>query len=246
MRLRGPLLGLCLAGAALLAPDVTSANTIVVDSDEDDVPTVVNGDCTLREAISSVGSIGVDDCEDGDDAAIDKIVFDDLPAGPQVIDADRHFILNSVMEIDASGHDGEVRIDGSSAASGFRDHGIQPRADNIRIEGLSVTNWDQTGIKVDTNNNGTDAADGVQLIDNFIGTDEAGTTGLGNGSFGVTVGLPAAGATREPDGTVISGNVISGNGNGIGIRGDLTQNTTVSGNLIGTTPAGTAALGNTL
>ena len=80
---------------------------------------------------------------------------------------------------------------------------------------------------------------------NFIGTNSAGTVGLGNTADGVVldtgvtgnlVGGSAAGA----------GNVISGNhANGIWIRGTGTTNNLVLGNLIGTTPNGTAALANT-
>ena len=50
------------------------------------------------------GTIGIDDCEAGSDAAIDTITFDDLTGpGPHVIDAARDFILNKTMKIDASG-----------------------------------------------------------------------------------------------------------------------------------------------
>jgi CSLREA domain-containing protein len=229
----------------LLVPAAAPAATIVVDTTADDSPSLSDSNCSLREAILSVGSLGADDCEDGDDAAIDTVVFDDLGAGTHVISAARDFILNQPMNIDASAVAGEVRVDGASAASPNDDHGIQPRRDNILIKGLSVTNWDQTGIKIDTNNLGTAAVDGVQVIDNFIGTNKAGAAGLGNGSLGVQVGLPTAGPTREPDNTVVEGNVVSGNGNGISVRGDQTLGTTIKDNLIGTTPAGTAARANT-
>ncbi len=188
---------------------------------------------------------------DSSDPGMDTIVFDETAllaenlAPPFVINAVRDFILNQPMFIDASGLAGELRIDGDSALAPNADHGMQPRRNNILIKGLSITNWDQTGIKIDTNNLGTAPADGVQVVDNFIGTDEAGTTGLGNFSVGIAVGLPLADPTRHPDQTVIEGNVIADNGTGIQVAGDATQNTTIRGNLIGTGPTGTTALGNT-
>jgi parallel beta-helix repeat protein len=82
---------------------------------------------------------------------------------------------------------------------------------------------------------------------NIIGTNAAGDAGLGNGAHGIyilfapnnTIGGTTAGA----------GNVISGNGgNGISIvdtfGGTLSPGTKIQGNYIGTSPDGTADLGN--
>jgi uncharacterized repeat protein (TIGR01451 family) len=79
---------------------------------------------------------------------------------------------------------------------------------------------------------------------NFIGLNNAGTA-LGNGGSGVainggttnTIGGTAAGARN-----VISGNGILSNNNGISITGGGSNS--VLGNLIGTNPAGTAAIPN--
>ncbi|MEP7339749.1 MAG: putative Ig domain-containing protein [Acidobacteriota bacterium] len=84
------------------------------------------------------------------------------------------------------------------------------------------------------------AASGNTVQGNFIGLDLAGTMAVANTSAGVavsdttntTIGGTASGA----------GNVISGNGTGIDLfSGTGTQ---IQGNLIGTNPAGTAAIGN--
>ncbi len=89
------------------------------------------------------------------------------------------------------------------------------------------------------------AATGNLVEGNEIGTNAAGTAALPNANNGInidggssdnTIGGTAAGA----------GNVISGNsGDGVEITGTGTIDNVVSGNLVGTNAAGTAALANT-
>ncbi len=231
-----------LAVAATPAP----AATIVVDSTDDHATSiVVDGNCTLREAIGSIGGAGKDDCESGADPAVDLITFDDLGPGQHLIDANGGFIINSPVTIDASGLAGEVRIDGDGAPGPSQpDHGLLPRADGIVLKGLTVTRWNQTGVKIDIETSGPPPADGVQVLDSNIGTDEAGSPGLGNGSSGIAVGLDNGDPDYQPDNTVIRGNVISGNSNGVIVAGEETDNTLIAENLIGTGPTGTAALAN--
>ncbi|MDQ3010722.1 MAG: CSLREA domain-containing protein [Acidobacteriota bacterium] len=83
-------------------------------------------------------------------------------------------------------------------------------------------------------------ATGNAVQDNFIGLNSAGTAAVANTSAGVAV--------SDTTGTIVggtasgAGNVISGNGIGIDLfSGTGTQ---IQGNLIGTNPAGTAAIGN--
>jgi CSLREA domain-containing protein len=76
---------------------------------------------------------------------------------------------------------------------------------------------------------------GSTIAGNFVGTDEFGASAAGNAGAGVTVK-----ASRK---NVISGNLLSANGNGLVIEGDGSHNV-VRGNRIGTNAAGTAALGN--
>lgn len=96
-----------------------------------------------------------------------------------------------------------------------------------------------------------------QIAMNFIGTDVSGTLDLGNASSGIFL---TAGAARNLIGGVATGgndptndsfvrppqgNLISGNdANGVYITGYATKNQ-LSGNFIGTTASGNAALGNT-
>ncbi len=230
--------------AAAIAATPAPAATIVVDSVDDPAPpSPVDGNCTLREAIASVAGPGKDTCESGSDPAADTIVFDDLGPGNHLVDAYGGFIINSPVTIDATVLAGELRIDGDGAPGPQPDFGLLPRASGTVLKGLTITRWSQTGVKVDTNNNGSAPADGVQVLDSFIGTDEAGSSGLGNGSLGISIG-GGAGPEYQPDATVIRGNVVSGNANGLSILGEGTDNTLVAENLIGTTPVGNAALSN--
>ncbi|MCP5184674.1 MAG: DUF4347 domain-containing protein, partial [Pseudomonadales bacterium] len=82
-------------------------------------------------------------------------------------------------------------------------------------------------------------ASGTQILNNYIGTNAAGTASLGFAQEGIEI--------QAGNGTVIggigTGNLISGNGSaGIGIQGG--SNTFVQGNLIGTDASGTGPLGN--
>jgi hypothetical protein len=80
---------------------------------------------------------------------------------------------------------------------------------------------------------------------NFIGTNAAGATGIGN-----SVGLRIDGNFGIASGNTVNGNVISGNiHEGIFIIGNTgggngAYNNLVEGNFVGTNPAGTAALAN--
>ena len=85
------------------------------------------------------------------------------------------------------------------------------------------------------------------IVGNLIGTNSDGDAGLGNGSDGVTA--------QDSSGLVIggtdpgSGNVISANGGGVTVRpsgalGVPFPAAQIQGNLIGTDPTGTRALGN--
>ena len=84
-----------------------------------------------------------------------------------------------------------------------------------------------------------------QVSGNFVGTDENGTSDLGNGNGGVEI---SSGADDNTIGGTVAGarNVISGNGDdGVQIIGGLlATGNEVQGNFIGTNTGGNAALGN--
>jgi titin len=77
---------------------------------------------------------------------------------------------------------------------------------------------------------------GTVVVNDFIGTNAAGTAALANGLSGAFV--------EDSDGVQIKGNVLSGNGrDGVESQG-LNNQALIVGNKIGTNAAGTAALGN--
>ncbi|MCX6025089.1 MAG: right-handed parallel beta-helix repeat-containing protein [Chloroflexi bacterium] len=79
---------------------------------------------------------------------------------------------------------------------------------------------------------------------NYIGLTAGGTLGWGNLYDGVRLEAGAAGNTVGGD-TVAERNIISANGHyGVTLTGAGTEDNTVSGNYIGTDPAGMNALGN--
>jgi hypothetical protein len=87
-------------------------------------------------------------------------------------------------------------------------------------------------------------ASGVQVEGNYIGLNKAGTGAVGNGG-GIFSGIELEANNDTVGGSVAgAGNVISGNGYGIGI-GSGVSGSLVQGNFIGTNAAGTAAVSNT-
>ena len=94
--------------------------------------------------------------------------------------------------------------------------------------------------------NGTVGATGNVIIGNYIGLDVTGTLDLGNTNQGVAMYRGAknntVGGTAPGTANVISGN----NGEGVRLIDAGTTGNVVIGNLIGTNPAGTGAIGNSI
>ena len=87
-------------------------------------------------------------------------------------------------------------------------------------------------------------ADGNRVIGNYIGTDESGSSALGNTYNGVKI---FGGPTNTEIGgdTTAEGNLISGHGNsGVRVDGSSTSGTIISGNAIGVDAAAMAHLAN--
>lgn len=118
-----------------------------------------------------------------------------------------------------------IRLDGAGLAGG---DGLRVFARNSLVQGFIVTRCTNNGIVVSGS-----GAYGNRVLHNYVGTD--GTAALGNTYAGIEVDLSS--------GTVITGNVVSANGNGIVLFTGAT-NTTVTDNRVGTNAAGTVALGN--
>ena len=137
---------------------------------------------------------------------------------------------NAVLKVELNG----TNLPGSVGLNIFDSSNsvIRGLAINRFAGGIVISGTNQTQVKADN-----------RIEGNFIGTDPTGTLAQGNDSFGV--GLDNA------DGNVIGGttpaarNLISANADGIEFNGNSSGNA-VLGNLIGTTPSGTGALGNSL
>lgn len=130
-----------------------------------------------------------------------------------------------------------IALSGVNSGSNFG--GLIINAPNCTVRGLVINNFVGDGIRVCT--------DGNVFEGNFIGTNPAGTTALGNGS-GALGGIDF-GFCGTPSNCTIGGttpdarNLISGNiGSGISMGGTGNM---VQGNLIGTDVTGTVALVNT-
>ena len=128
-----------------------------------------------------------------------------------------------------------IEIHGANYSGGTEDGlRLTESADFSVIRGLIINRFATTGIALA-------GADDVTIVGNYIGTNAAGTSALGNGADGIWLG---SGAFRNIIGgtTAAERNVISGNAwSGITINGD---DNFVYGNYIGLNAAGTAAIAN--
>jgi parallel beta-helix repeat protein len=93
-------------------------------------------------------------------------------------------------------------------------------------------------------------SDGNTVRSNLIGTDATGLLRRYNGSLNENLDVVGAGVLVQANpesveivGTLIVGNVISGNGTGVSVPGSA-RGTTIQGNIVGLTVNGNAALGN--
>ncbi len=123
--------------------------------------------------------------------------------------------------------------DGSMAGNFGNGVTISGGASGNTLRGNTIVGNGSAGVWIHdagTNNN--------NLVGNYIGTDAASDTWLGNGLNGVTLSAGAANNT-------LRGNVISANyGAGVSLAGAGTTGNQVAGNFIGTDNTGTMVLGN--
>jgi hypothetical protein len=131
---------------------------------------------------------------------------------------------NAVLKIELSGN--------SAPANAF---GLAVGADaaGTTIKGLVINSFGEEGLFI--------RAPNTVIEGNFIGTNAAGDSDLGNGSDGVNIissGNVVGGAANAAQ------NVISGNGeNGVSVKLEGATNNTISNNHIGTNAAGDADAG---
>ena len=244
----------------LLARPVLASETFVVNrttnesdaslgDDICDINTATAGNqCTLKAAIQQANAVDNPTVPDeihfnipGDRTKVKTIKPTlELPAITQPVIIDGYTQPGSRKNTRATGAINavpKIQLDGSAAgdnADGLIIQGIS----NVTIRGLVVNRFDRSGIFLTS----TDGSDDNRIEGNFVGTNPAGTTALGNGSAGVDInGLN--------DGNVVGGdlaaqrNLISGNeGDGVFAGTDGTD--TIRGNLIGTDKTGAGDLHN--
>jgi len=124
-----------------------------------------------------------------------------------------------------------IELNGASAG---KNAGLRLLAGNSTVRGLAINRCDGDGIYI--GGGGTNVIQG-----NFIGTDTTGTLALSNSGQGIWVISSTGnwiGGTNAGDGNLIS------SGNGTGVYLQSAGGNVVLGNLIGTTVAGNASLGN--
>jgi len=182
------------------------------------------GNCTLRAAIQEANAI----------SGTIAIRFDIDGSGPHTIQPNSALptVTPDPIEFDGASepdYNGSpvIEIDGSNAGSGVA--GLTIQRSSI-VTGLSIINFDEEGILLD-------GTFGTTIQNNYIGLTADGSA-AGNGSSGITI-------TNNSESNIIGNNVISENGGRgifIGLSGN--DNNIVTGNLIGTDPTGTSAMGN--
>jgi hypothetical protein len=243
----GLLVALVAAGL-MLSAGPAHADTFTVDNtiDPGNGTCSATAGCTLREAITATNDAPGADAIDFDisGSGVRTIApTSPLPeiTGPVTIDgytqpeASPNTLAegtNAVILIELAGSTG---VEGTS--------GLDIEASNVVVRGLAINRWvDGSGIFV---SNGATRTTGVRIEGNFLGTDPAGTSDLGNRDNGVRI-FEASGATVGGT-TPEARNLISGNGSSgvlVGGGSGAIVGNKVLGNLIGTQKNGTSALGN--
>ena len=213
------IIGVFLSAAFAAAPSAWASTTYTVTSTAD------SGAGTLRQAILEAnGHVGTDSIRFNlPGSGVQTIGI--TTALPSVTDP---VIINGRSQPGFAGTP-LVRVDNTAAT---KLNGLRIAAGNSQVLGLEFTRF---GIAIRL------VGDANRVQGNLIGTSAMGDAGLGN-----TTGVRVESGTDNRIGGIAGNapNVISANVNyGVEIVAPATA-TTVSGNRIGTNPAGTAALGN--
>lgn len=205
---------------------------------------------TLRYVLNRANSM-----QTGTPANPDTIVFatgpgtilvDAMNGGDLTIAAGVSLVLDGTS---VAGYAGTPLITLDGTLAGLAADGLTLLGESSTVKGLQIVNFGGNGILIDG-----PSAIGNTVLQNYIGTNAAGATDLGNGANGVYITNGArlntiGGVTPNAvafTGKPVDGNLISGNGaNGVLIDKASTFNS-LSGNYIGTNLAGTAAVGNAL
>jgi uncharacterized repeat protein (TIGR01451 family) len=173
----------------------------------------------------------------GTEAGARNVISGNSHRGVRMVGGSGNQVLGNYIGTDATGavglgNGGGVELEG---ASNTTVGGTGDGARNL----ISGNGFD--GVSIEASGG---VATGNQVLGNYIGTDAAGTSLLGNAGYGIRVGSGAGNNTIG--GTAAgAGNVISGNGSGgLAISGSGSPGIEVLGNYIGTDISGKADLGN--
>jgi hypothetical protein len=201
-----------------------------------------SNNCSLRDAITAANS------NTGTDTIIFKIpgngvhTIQPTAALPDITDP---VIIDGYTQTGASPNTNGpgsgsnsvllIEIDGTNAGANV--NGLHITGGGSIVRGLVINRFTNYGVSLDTGGNNL-------LEGNFIGTNPAGDTDLGNTNSGVIV---ASSSGNTIGGTApASRNLISGNDfYGLNLSGAAATGNIVQGNFIGTNAAGTGALPNT-
>ena len=200
--------------------------TVNVTSDEpDNLPgdglcQTASGDCSLRAALEEANVLpGLDAIHFNLPGNSPHVILVGSPL-PSVTEA---VVIDGRSQPDYSDSP-TVVLDGSLA--GAQSSGLTITAGDSTVQGLAIHSFSYSGIYLLGRANN-------QLEGNYLGT-------RGQLAQGNQIGILVEGSTLNS----IADNLISGNEVGVYLYGLGTTENTVSGNLIGTDPTGTAALGN--
>jgi hypothetical protein len=198
------------------------------------------GNCTLRAAIMQTNAT----------TGLNTIAFNIPGAGPHTIRPSSPLpIITERVVIDGFTQPGasrttssgplpainavmKIELEGSGAGPAAT--GLRISGGNSQVRGMVINRFAGEAILLES--------PGLTLIEeNFIGTDIAGTVGLGNG-VGIVVISPSnfIGSARGGSGNLISGNQK----HGVFLKGNSAFQNLVQGNLIGADASGGSPLGN--
>ena len=228
----------------------TGAQTITPTSALMDITDTVVLDATTQEGFGGTPLIILD----GNDLAANGLVLADGSDGSTIRGLIIRDFANNGIKIN-SGADGNLiagnylgrltaaGTDAGAAEANGQD-GLYVSSANNTIGGTAAADRNIVSGNADDGMDIVGAtANGNLVLGNYVGTDAAGTSAVGNGNDGVvlwanqnnTIGGSSAGAR----------NVISGNQSGIYIGNVAATNNVVIGNYVGTNAAGTGAIANT-
>jgi CSLREA domain-containing protein len=208
--------------------------------------------CTLREAILAANS-------NNNPTETDRINFNisgtalnktiaPTSALPQIVEPviiDGYSQPNSAPNTLTQGTNAllRIQIDGTNVVGSG--NGLHVNASNTVVKGLVINRFSGgSGIFIDRPFQG-DLVTNVRIEGNFIGTNRAGTSALGNSGGVILVATTnsTVGGTSLASRNLISGNQRSGVSIA-GSGGNIAEDNKLQGNLIGTQKDGSSALGN--